>query len=126
MQRKRRSGVNVSAASSKAAFMMRHAVCPTGALANQPDFAEVAVLQYLMAEPHGAHMACRRIVAALENVVRAQPGTRLGPADGHAMALTQGLAHGAAYSLFFYFRWRPRCARVRGTAWEVHRSAPCL
>ncbi len=40
----------------------------------------------------------------LADVVRAQPGTRLGAGERHALALTQGLAHGAAHSFFFYFR----------------------
>lgn len=49
-------------------------------------------------------MLCRRILAMLADVVRAQPGTRLGAGERHALALTQGLAHGAAHSFFFYFR----------------------
>ena len=40
----------------------------------------------------------------LADVVRVRPGTRLGAGERHALALTQGLAHGAAHSFFFYFR----------------------
>ena len=40
----------------------------------------------------------------LADAVRARPGTRLGAGERHALALTQGLAHGAAHSFFFYFR----------------------
>lgn len=44
-------------------------------------------------------------MAGLTQLARARPGTRLSAGDCHALALTQGLAHGTAHSLFFYFRF---------------------
>ncbi|KAK9826813.1 hypothetical protein WJX81_003457 [Elliptochloris bilobata] len=54
-----------------------------------------------------AWLAHRRILAMLAEAARLRPGTRLGAGERHALALTQGLAHGAAHSFFFYFSWLP-------------------
>ncbi len=62
---------------------------------------------------HGAARGGRRVAAALADVARGRPGARLGPAERHAMALTQGLAHGAAHSFIFYFR-SASCALAPG------------
>ena len=54
---------------------------------------------------HSACACCRQAVAVLTQLARARPGTRLSAGDCHALALTQGLAHGTAHSLFFSFRF---------------------
>ena len=74
-----------------------------------------AVLGPCCPAAHGAARGGRRVAAALADVARGRPGARLGPAERHAMALTQGLAHGAAHSFIFYFRSAALRARARRT-----------
>lgn len=58
-------------------------------------------------QPRFEPLACRKSLRALEQVVRATPGTQLTPMDRLGLAFTHGFGHGGTHLAFLFACWLP-------------------